>query len=119
MGHGRGPSKRTGVVNLQAGEDRQRGFDRKDPHLRFVVGTTIGDPEMTPHIDAPPHAALDLLPVLNFDGEERRSGDDRRNGTDRRSGEDRRGANRAHHLPRRMRGDRRGQKGIGGRRVTD
>ena len=96
---------------------------------------------MTPHIYAPPHAAvdelpmvhgglsagavvatmmrLDLHPVLAFDGEERRGGDDRRSGTDRRGDEDRRDDNRSHRLPRRIRGDRRKRNGNGGRRATD
>ncbi len=96
---------------------------------------------MTPHIYALPHAAvdelpmvhgglsasavvatlvgLDLHPVLNFDGEEHRSGDDRRSDTDRRGDEDRRGDDRNHRLPRRVSGDRREGKGIGGRRATD
>ncbi len=96
---------------------------------------------MTQYIYAPPHAAVDELPmvhgglsagavvatmmgpdlhpVLNFDGEERRSGDDRRGVIDRRDDEDRRGDDRSHRLPRRIRGDRRERKGIGGRRATD
>ena len=96
---------------------------------------------MTPHIYAPPHAAVGELPmvrrglsigsveatmmglnlhlVLNYGGEERRSNDDRRSGTDRRGGEDRRGGDRSHRLPRRLRGDRRKQKGFEGRRATD
>ena len=82
---------------------------------------------MTPHIYVPPYAAVDelpmahrgllagavmattmnLQPVLDFDGEERRSGDDRRCPTNQRSGEERRGDDRVHCLPRRTRGDRR------------
>ena len=83
---------------------------------------------MTPHIYAPPRAAVGELPmvhgglsadvvaimmnsylhpVLNLDGEERRSGDDRRSGTNRRGGKKRRGDDRAHIVPRRIRGDRR------------
>ncbi len=96
---------------------------------------------MTPHSYAPPHAAVDELPmvhgglsagavvatmmgpdlhpVLNFDGEERRSNDDRRSDTDRRCDKDRIADYRNHRLPRRIRGDRRERKGIGGRRATD
>ena len=96
--------------------------------------------EMTPYIYAPPRAAvgelpkvhgglsadvvavmmcLDLHPVLNFDGDDRRSGEDRRSGTDRRVGERRRGDDRHHMVPRRLRGNRRERKGIRGRRATD
>ena len=47
---------------------------------------------MIPQVFAPMHAAvvgLGFHPVLNFDGDERRSGDDRRSDTDRRGGENR------------------------------
>ena len=96
---------------------------------------------MTPHIDAPPHAAvdelpmvhegllggavvatmtgLDLHPALNFEGEKRRSSNNRRSGNARRGDEDRRGDNGIHSIPRRIRDDRRERIGIGGRRATD
>ncbi len=61
----RGPSERTGMVNLQAGKDRRCGFGRIGPLSRFVVGMTTGDFGMIQHIYAPPYAAVDELPMVH------------------------------------------------------